>query len=73
MAITIVAITVIVIFPTERQILAAASDWVAGTGSREAVRLAATREHAFGAINILLLLTAIVLGVVKPLLGQKQP
>jgi hypothetical protein len=69
----IAAITVIVMIPVGLELVAAAKAVGAGTLTPEAFARAATREHVFGAVNILLALAAIVLGTAKPRLGQGQP
>jgi len=71
-ALIVTAITVTVMIPAGRQILAAAAAVAGGTGSREAFADLANREHIFGALNILLVLGGIVLGAVKPRLRQSQ-
>jgi hypothetical protein len=71
-ALIVTAITVTVMIPAGRQILAAAAAVAGGTGSREAFAAFANREHIFGALNIVLVLGVIVLGTVKPRLRQSQ-
>ncbi len=71
-ALIVAAITVAVMIPTGRQVLAAAAALAAGAGSRELFAGLAGREHLFGAVNIILALAAIVLGATKPRLRQSQ-
>ena len=68
----IAAITVIVMIPVGQELVTAAKAVGAGTMTPEGFAAPAMREHLFGAVNILLALAAIVLGVTKPRLRQGQ-
>lgn len=71
-ALAVAVISVTVMAPAGREILAAAGALAAGNLSPEALSAIALREHVFGAVNILLAIAAIVLGVVKPRLSRRQ-
>lgn len=60
------AITVTVMIPVGQELVAAAKAVAAGAMTPDAFAASAMREHLFGAVNILLALAAIVLGVTKP-------
>ncbi len=66
------AITVTVMIPVGQELVAAAKAVAAGAMTPEAFAASAMREHLFGAVNILLALAAIVLGVTKPRLRQDR-
>lgn len=69
-AAAIAIITMIVMVPIGKQLLEAALALSAGAASPVAFVSLLAREHAFGAVNIALLLVIIVLGAVKPRLRQ---
>lgn len=62
---------ILVLLPTGHVILAAANELAAGAGKTADMLIAEKREAVFGAINILLCLTAVFTGVVKPHRGRK--
>lgn len=70
-AVVIVAITVMVMIPTGHRLLAATTALSVDSAVPDALTDLANREAAFGAVNLVLLLAAIGLGVVKPGLGRK--
>ncbi len=71
-ALIVAAISVTVMVPAGRAILAAAGAVTRGEGSLQAFAAAALREHLFGAVNIILAIAAIVIAVAKPRLSQRQ-
>jgi uncharacterized membrane protein len=69
-AAVIAVIAAIVLIPEALKLQAAAKNVGAGIMSPEAFAGAATREHVFGAINIVLIIAAIALGTTLPRLRQ---
>ena len=61
-----------VLLPTGQAILTVADGLAAGTGTNAGLHILEGREAMFGAINILLCLTAVFVGVIKPRLGGKS-
>lgn len=61
-----------VLLPTGQAILTIADGLAAGTGTNAGLQILEGREAMFGAINILLCLTAVFVGVIKPRLGGKS-
>ena len=58
-----------VLLPTGQAILTIADGLAAGTGADAGLPVLEGREAMFGAINILLCLAAVFVGVIKPRLG----
>lgn len=62
----ILANAIFILLPTGQAILGVANDLAAGTGNGSELSILQGREAMFGAINILLCLAAIFIGVIKP-------
>ena len=60
-----------ILLPAGQSILGITSGLAAGTGTDEGLAAFEAREAMFGAINILLCLTAVFIGVIKPRLGGR--
>lgn len=63
---------ILVLVPTGQAILTLAADLVEGTGNVAALPALQGRETIFGAINILLAVTALFVAVLRPRLGASE-
>jgi hypothetical protein len=70
LAVLIAAVTLIVMIPVGREILATALAISAGGKSVDAFSAVALPEHIWGAVNILLILIAVAIGAAKPRFGK---
>lgn len=70
-AVLILLNAILILLPTGQAILAVTNDLAAGTGADGDLRMLEGREAMFGAINILLCVAAVFIGVIKPRLGGK--
>ncbi|MBN8873867.1 MAG: DUF2269 family protein [Rhodospirillales bacterium] len=72
LATVIALLTLLVIAPAGRRVLSATTALAQGQGTIDAVHAALTTEHLAGAVNVVLALAVLALGVCKPALRRRS-